>query len=79
MIYMAEAADLDGFMFTPMTQPSSTIDFVSKVLPIIRGNQSNTPSSKIPLLRQKLMGSLIPYLAESHPGARHRKFQSKLN
>lgn len=77
MSYMAKAADLDGFMFTPMSQPSSTIDFVSKVLPIMRGNQVNTPNSKIQLLRQKLMGSLLPYLAESHPGASYRHVKSK--
>ena len=78
MSYMAKAADLDGFMFTPMSQPSTTIDFVGKVLPIMQANQGNTPSSDTQLLRQRLMGSLIPYLAESHPGAYYRQVQPEV-
>ena len=33
---LAEGADLDGFLITPLIQPGSTTDFIEHVLPILK-------------------------------------------
>ena len=72
MSQMAREADLDGFMFTPMSQPSSTIDFIDKILPIMRSRHVNKKNVCDQFLRQRLLGTKTPYLSASHPGVKYR-------
>ncbi|MGH3589076.1 MAG: NtaA/DmoA family FMN-dependent monooxygenase [Pseudonocardia sp.] len=71
---LAEGADLDGFLLSPMIQPTSTTDFVESVLPILRdrgvvGRDYTAGES----LRERLTGSSGPALPASHPAAQHRR------
>jgi len=53
-------------------QPSSTIDFIELVLPILR-ERGVVPVAGAPAtLRQRLLGQAGPTLADDHPGAAHR-------
>ncbi|WP_327248630.1 NtaA/DmoA family FMN-dependent monooxygenase [Streptomyces sp. NBC_01320] len=70
---LAEGADLDGFLLSPMIQPSSTTDFIESVLPILRargvfrGEYAQGES-----LRERLTGASDRALPASHPASRHR-------
>ena len=72
MIELAAATDLDGFLLTPVTQPGTTIDFVEKVMPILRERGAAVPSSDARTLRERLLGTPSPYLPDDHPGASYR-------
>lgn len=72
MCGLAEAADLDGFLLTPVTQPGSTIDFVEQVLPILRERGVAGAGYDAPTLRQRLVGTPTPVLRDDHPGAAYR-------
>lgn len=69
---LAEAADLDGFLLTPVVQPGSTVDFVEKVLPILRARGVAREGYPEKTLRQRLLGTPGPSLREDHPGAAFR-------
>lgn len=73
MCAMAEGADLDGFLLTPVVQPGSTIDFVEQVLPILRRRGAAIEEYEAPTLRERLLGGEATLPAD-HPGAtfRHR-------
>lgn len=72
MCALAEGADLDGFLLTPIIQPSSTLDFVEHVLPILRRRGVAGSEYDAPTLRQRLLGTETPALRDDHPGTRHR-------
>lgn len=67
---LAEQADLDGFLLAPVVQPGSTIDFVDRVLPILRERGVvGAPNSDS--LRERLGGAAAT-LPEEHPAAGYR-------
>jgi len=72
MCELAEKADLDGFLLTPVSQPGTTIDFVEKVLPILRERGAAPTRYEDGSLRQRLMGADAPTLRPDHPGAQYR-------
>lgn len=72
MCAMAEGADLDGFLLTPIIQPGSTIDFVEMVLPILRERGVAPTEYEESTLRERLMGTAQPVLRSDHPGASYR-------
>lgn len=67
----AEGADLDGFLISPVIQPGSTIDFVERVLPILR-ERGVVAESRGETLRERLTGANDPGLPADHPGAKAR-------
>jgi long-chain alkane monooxygenase len=69
---MAEGADLDGFLLTPIIQPGSTIDFIEMVLPILRERGVAASEYEADTLRERLLGSETPVLRGDHPGAGYR-------
>lgn len=69
---LAESADLDGFLLTPVTQPGSTRDFVEQVLPILRARGVAREGHPEPTLRQRLVGTATPVLRDDHPGSSYR-------
>ena len=69
---LAEEADLDGILLHPQVQPSSTIDFIELVLPILRERGVRPVDDGSATLRQRLLGQPGPTLADDHPGAAHR-------
>ncbi|MGG7510738.1 NtaA/DmoA family FMN-dependent monooxygenase [Plantibacter sp. YIM 135249] len=69
---LAEGADLDGFLLTPVIQPGSTIDFVEQVLPILRKRGVAASEYEAPTLRERLLGTETPVLRDDHPGAGFR-------
>ena len=71
MCAMADGADLDGFLLTPVIQPGSTIDFVEQVLPILRKRGVAASEYEAPTLRERLLGAEATLPAD-HPGAGHR-------
>jgi len=71
VVEMAEGADLDGFLISPVIQPGSTIDFVERVLPILR-ERGVVADSTGDTLRERLTGANDPGLPANHPGARAR-------
>ncbi|GHA09975.1 monooxygenase [Devosia pacifica] len=73
MCDLAEQTDLDGFLLTPVTQPGTTIDFVTKVLPILRERGAAASGYSDGTLRERLIGSSQPTLPSDHPGAAYRK------
>lgn len=75
MCALAEGADLDGFLLSPLVQPGSTTDFVEHVLPILRARGVAPSDYEAPTLRQRLFGSDEPTLLNEHPGASHRVHQ----
>jgi len=75
MCAMAEGADLDGFLFTPLIQPTSTLDFVEQVLPVLRARGVAASDYQGDSLRERLVGTDGPTLSADHPGAGHRKLQ----
>lgn len=70
---MAEGADLDGFLFTPLIQPTSTMDFVEHVLPVLRKRGVAASDYQGASLRERLVGTPSPVLRNDHPGAAYRK------
>ena len=72
IIETAEGADLDGFLFTPLIQPASTIDFVEQVLPILRARGAAASEYEGESLRERLLGTPTPMLRDDHPGASYR-------
>ncbi|AKR54428.1 hypothetical protein XM25_01120 [Devosia sp. H5989] len=72
IVEMAEGADLDGFLFTPLIQPASTIDFVEQVLPILRARGVAASDYEGESLRERLLGTSTPVLRDDHPGASYR-------
>ena len=76
VIEMAEGADLDGFLISPVIQPGSTIDFVERVLPILR-ERGVVADSTGATLRERLTGSDDAGLPADHPGARARSGDSE--
>lgn len=78
LIELADATDLDGFLLTPVTQPGTTIDFVEKVMPILRERGAAASSSTGGSLRERLTGTLSPYLPDDHPGASYRPVRSAI-
>ena len=75
---LAEGADLDGFLLTPVIQPGSTIDFIEQVMPILRERGVAGTGYDAPTLRQRLVGTETPVLREDHPGAGFRAQQAAL-
>lgn len=73
MCAMADGADLDGFLFTPVIQPTSTIDFVEQVMPILRARGVAASDYEGDTLRERLVGTPSPILGDDHPGAAYRK------
>ncbi|GAA1495071.1 NtaA/DmoA family FMN-dependent monooxygenase [Paeniglutamicibacter kerguelensis] len=69
---LAETADLDGFLLTPVIQPGSTLDFVEMVLPILRERGVAATDYEGSTLRERLFGTGTPVLGASHPAAGHR-------
>ncbi|MGM1018076.1 MAG: NtaA/DmoA family FMN-dependent monooxygenase [Actinomycetota bacterium] len=70
MCELAEGADLDGFLFSPLIPPASTQDFIDYVLPVLRERGVVAPQPDEPQsLRERLMGTDGPALPMSHPGA----------
>jgi len=72
IVEMAEGADLDGFLLTPLIQPASTIDFVEQVLPILRARGVAASEYEGESLRERLLGTPTPLLRDDHPGAGYR-------
>lgn len=70
VIELAEGADLDGFLISPVIQPGSTVDFVERVLPILRERGAVAPSSGS-TFREQVFGAAAT-LPENHPAATHR-------
>lgn len=75
IIELAEGADLDGFLVAPVIQPGSTIDFVDKVLPILR-ERGVLGVSEGASLRERLLESDTATLPTEHPGAQYRSVVS---
>ena len=74
MIELADGADLDGFLFAPTIPPASTEDFIEHVLPILKERGAIAPQPEQPQsLRERLIGTSTPALAESHIGSTYRK------
>ncbi|MGF3053345.1 NtaA/DmoA family FMN-dependent monooxygenase [Microbacterium sp. YY-03] len=74
MIELADGGDLDGFLFAPTIPPASTKDFVEHVLPILRERGRIGPmSDETSTLRERLLGTNSPDLADSHPGSAYRR------
>ncbi|MET0458562.1 MAG: LLM class flavin-dependent oxidoreductase, partial [Ilumatobacteraceae bacterium] len=69
---LAEEADLDGILLHPQVQPTSTIDFVELVLPILRARGVAPVADGPATLRQRLLGQDDPTLPADHPGAAYR-------
>lgn len=69
---LADATDLDGFLLTPVTQPGSTLDFATKVLPILRERGYAREGYPEATLRERLVGTSTPQLRDDHPGAGYR-------
>lgn len=69
---LADGADLDGFLLTPVVQPGSTIDFVEQVLPILRRRGVAASEYTAPTLRERLLGGDAATLPSDHPGAGFR-------
>lgn len=72
MCELAEGADLDGFLLSPVVQPGSTLDFVEHVLPILRARGIAPSGYDAPTLRERLLGGSTGTLPEDHIGASHR-------
>ncbi len=72
MCALAEGADLDGFLLTPVIQPGSIVDFVEQVLPILRRRGVAASEYEAPTLRERLLGTDSATLPEDHPGSRYR-------
>ncbi|MGF3057448.1 NtaA/DmoA family FMN-dependent monooxygenase [Microbacterium sp. YY-01] len=75
VIAMAEGANLDGFLLSPVIQPGSTIDFVEKVMPILRERGVVAPSEGS-TLRERLTESTSPTLPADHPAVSARAYES---
>lgn len=74
MIELADGADLDGYLFAPVIPPASTVDFIEQVLPILKDRGAIAePSTQPQSLRERLIGTDGPALADSHPGAAYRR------
>ena len=73
VIALAEGGDLDGFLLSPVIQPGSTIDFVEKVLPILR-ERGAVASSEGATLRERLTESGSATLPDEHPAASARVY-----
>jgi FMN-dependent oxidoreductase (nitrilotriacetate monooxygenase family) len=73
MCDMAEGAELDGFLFTPLIQPTSTLDFVQQVMPILRARGVAPTDYEGDTLRERLVGTPDAILTDDHPGAAYRK------
>ncbi|KKC39655.1 hypothetical protein WH87_05755 [Devosia epidermidihirudinis] len=73
MVEMAEGADLDGFLFTPVIQPTSTLEFVEQVMPILRARGVAATEYEGDTLRERLVGTPDSILNDDHPGAAYRK------
>ncbi|MDN5586452.1 MAG: NtaA/DmoA family FMN-dependent monooxygenase [Brevibacterium sp.] len=71
IVELAEGADLDGFLLSPVIQPGSTIDFVEKVMPILR-ERGVVGTSQGSSLRERLLASDTATLPANHPGAQYR-------
>jgi FMN-dependent oxidoreductase (nitrilotriacetate monooxygenase family) len=69
---LTDEADLDGILLHPQIQPTSTIDFVELVLPILRDRGVALVDRTSVTLRQRLLGQSEPTLPADHPGASHR-------
>jgi FMN-dependent oxidoreductase (nitrilotriacetate monooxygenase family) len=69
---LADEADLDGILLHPQVQPTSTIDFIELVLPILRARGVAPVDTTSGTLRQRLFGQGCPTLPADHPGAAHR-------
>ena len=69
---LADEADLDGILLHPQVQPTSTIDFVELVLPILRDRGVAPVDDESATLRQRLLGQADPTLPADHPGAAYR-------
>jgi alkanesulfonate monooxygenase SsuD/methylene tetrahydromethanopterin reductase-like flavin-dependent oxidoreductase (luciferase family) len=69
---LAEEADLDGFLLHPQVQPTSTIDFIELVLPILRDRGVVAVNREARSLRERLLGQDGPTLPDDHPGAAFR-------
>lgn len=72
---LAEGADIDGFLITPLIQPGSTTDFVEHVLPILEKRGAFRSGYEEKTLRERLVGQGSPRLPNDHPGARHRRWK----
>ena len=65
--------DLDGILLSPVLQPSSTLEFVEEVLPLLRARGVLADAYREgETLRERLTGSGSPVLPRTHPAAAHR-------
>jgi alkanesulfonate monooxygenase SsuD/methylene tetrahydromethanopterin reductase-like flavin-dependent oxidoreductase (luciferase family) len=71
VVELADGADLDGFLLAPVIQPGSTIDFIDRVMPILR-ERGVVATSSGDSLRERLLGSDRSTLPDDHPGAGFR-------
>lgn len=78
IIERAETADLDGYLITPIVQPMSTVDFVEKVLPILRARGVARDGYHESTLRERLVGTDSSVLPDVHPAAKHRAHAAQL-
>ncbi len=70
---LAEGADLDGVLLSPVLQPTSTLEFVEEVLPLLRARGVLADGYRDgETLRERLTGSGSPVLPRTHPAAAHR-------
>ncbi|MFW7415489.1 NtaA/DmoA family FMN-dependent monooxygenase [Demequina sp. SO4-18] len=69
---LADAADLDGFLLSPVVPPASTVDFVEQVLPILRERGVAPREYEGSTLRERLTGSGSADLPSDHPAAAFR-------
>jgi len=76
---LADGADLDGFLLTPVIQPGSTVDFVEHVLPILRQRGVAGSDYEAATLRERLLGTETPALRADHPGAGYRRQSASLS
>ena len=76
---LADGADLDGYLFAPVIPPASTVDFIEQVMPILKERGVIAPQPDEPqTLRERLLGTPTPALADSHPGAQYRRTMTRV-
>lgn len=68
---LAAAADLDGFVLTPIVQPASTVDFIETVMPLLRARGVLREQCGAATLRGRVFGAGAT-LPDDHPGAAYR-------
>ncbi|MCU1527911.1 MAG: class flavin-dependent oxidoreductase [Frondihabitans sp.] len=70
--------DLDGFLLEPIFEPTDVEDFARLVVPILRERGRMPASPLTGTLREQILGTPTPYLADEHPGAALRRERESL-